>query len=202
MKPVIIMLSLFMAATTNAEAQHFAWSENTGWLNWSPSNGIMQGPAYEVDAISGFVWGENIGWINLGDGGVVPQPALQTGADFGVGIDEDGYLYGYAWGENVGWVNFGPFTEADTEPRFRRGRLLGFAWAENIGWINLDDDEHFVQLACPADLNGDGMLSFFDVSDYINRYTSGSLRADWNDDGMLNFFDVSGFISDYGQGCP
>lgn len=197
----ILILALLTVASP-AFGQDFVWSENAGWLNWSPGNGVDQGPMYEIDAISGFIWGENIGWVNLGDGASVPPPTMQTGEDFGVGIDADGYLYGYAWGENIGWVNFGPFASAETEPRFRRGRLLGYAWSENIGWINLDDDEHFVQLACPADLNGDGVLNFFDVSDYISRYASGSLRSDWNDDGVLNFFDVSGFIFDYGQGCP
>ena len=127
---------------------------------------------------------------------------MQTGEDFGVGIDFDGFLFGYAWGENIGWVNFGPFASTPDQPRFHRGRLLGYAWAENIGWINLDDDEHFVQLACPADLNGDGAINFFDISLFLNQFTSGSLRADWNNDGQLNFFDVSGFIFDLGQGCP
>ena len=183
-------------------AQDYSWSENTGWLNWNTSIGDGAGANYEIDAISGYIWGENVGWIHLGEGVPVPQASLQTGEDYGVGVDNDGMLYGFAWGENIGWINFGPFAGTTYQPRFRRGRLHGYAWGENIGWVNLDDDQHFVQLTCPSDLNADGILDFFDVSHFINWYVSGSLRVDWTDDGELNFFDVSGFIFDYGQGCP
>jgi len=186
---------------TSANAQSFAWSENAGWLNWSPSNGVEQGPQYQIDSITGYVWGENIGWLNLGHTLIVPPTNIQCGSDFGVGIDSDGFLFGYAWGENIGWVNFDLPELGEQQARFFRGRLLGYAWAENIGWINLDDDEHFVQLACPSDINGDDQINFFDVSMYLNQYSAGSLRADWNLDGNLNFFDVSGFIFDFGQAC-
>ena len=193
---------LMTIACVSASAQDFAWSENAGWLNWAEDNGDDQGPAYSPDAISGFVWGENIGWINLGDGAPVPPASSQTGEDFGVGIDHNGFLFGYAWGENIGWVNFGPYMSTPDQPRFHRGRLLGYAWAENIGWINLDDDEHFVQLACPADLNGDGINDIFDVFVFLDQFNAGSLRADWDLSGTLDIFDVFGFLSDFGMGCP
>ena len=52
---------------------------------------------------------------------------------------------------------------------------------------------------CPADLNGDGMLNFFDVSLFLQGYNTG---ADYNGDGSTNFFDVSAFLTDYNAGCP
>jgi hypothetical protein len=51
----------------------------------------------------------------------------------------------------------------------------------------------------PADLNGDGVLNFFDVSAFIQEYNNG---GDYNGDGSTNFFDVSQFIQDYNAGCP
>ncbi|MEZ6163057.1 MAG: hypothetical protein R3B67_01325 [Phycisphaerales bacterium] len=51
----------------------------------------------------------------------------------------------------------------------------------------------------PADLNGDGMLNFFDVSLFLQGYNTG---ADYNGDGSTNFFDVSAFLTDYNAGCP
>jgi len=54
-------------------------------------------------------------------------------------------------------------------------------------------------LPCPADLNGDGLLNFFDVSAFISAFSGG---ADYNGDGNTNFFDVSAFISDFNAGCP
>ena len=52
---------------------------------------------------------------------------------------------------------------------------------------------------CPADLNNDGSLNFFDVSLFIQDYNAG---GDYNGDGATNFFDVSQFIQDYNAGCP
>ncbi len=55
---------------------------------------------------------------------------------------------------------------------------------------------------CPADINGDGVLNFFDVSAFLSAFGQGDLIADFTDDGMLNFFDVSAFLSAFGNGCP
>jgi FG-GAP-like repeat len=49
---------------------------------------------------------------------------------------------------------------------------------------------------CPADLNGDGVLNFFDVSIFINT------QFDFNGDGAFNFFDVSAFVAAMSAGCP
>ncbi len=40
----------------------YAWSENTGWLNF----GTTEGNVHVTDsALTGYAWAENIGWINL-----------------------------------------------------------------------------------------------------------------------------------------
>lgn len=56
--------------------------------------------------------------------------------------------------------------------------------------------------SCSADLTGDGILDFFDVSAFINAYAAQDNAADFNGDGMFDFFDVSGFINAYSAGCP
>jgi len=56
--------------------------------------------------------------------------------------------------------------------------------------------------SCRADLNGDGDLSFFDVSRFIEQYLAGNPAADINGDGALNNFDVSEFIKIFNMGCP
>ncbi|MCA9276920.1 MAG: S8 family serine peptidase [Phycisphaerales bacterium] len=55
---------------------------------------------------------------------------------------------------------------------------------------------------CPADLNGDGNLDFFDVSAFLVAYNAMDPAADFNGDGSFNFFDVSAFLSDFSAGCP
>lgn len=55
---------------------------------------------------------------------------------------------------------------------------------------------------CPADINGDGKLNFFDVAAYIALFNAGDMAADINGDGELNFFDVSEYLHLFNQGCP
>ncbi len=55
---------------------------------------------------------------------------------------------------------------------------------------------------CPADLNSDGVLNFFDFSIFLTSFGSGDLAADLNGDGVLNFFDVSILMEGFELGCP
>jgi hypothetical protein len=55
---------------------------------------------------------------------------------------------------------------------------------------------------CPVDLNGDGMLNFFDVSAFLTAYNAQDPAADFNGDGLFNFFDVSAFLTGFNAGCP
>ncbi|MAO23995.1 MAG: hypothetical protein CMJ35_15500 [Phycisphaerae bacterium] len=55
---------------------------------------------------------------------------------------------------------------------------------------------------CPADLNGDEVLNFFDVSAFISAFSGMQPDGDFNGDGLFNFFDVSAFISAFSAGCP
>ena len=55
---------------------------------------------------------------------------------------------------------------------------------------------------CPADLNYDGKLNFFDISTFLNAFTNMNPIADFTGDGLYNFFDVSAFLSAFSAGCP
>lgn len=55
---------------------------------------------------------------------------------------------------------------------------------------------------CAVDLNGDGVVNFFDVTVFLATFTSQSPLADWNGDGLMNFFDVQAFLLDFTRGCP
>lgn len=55
---------------------------------------------------------------------------------------------------------------------------------------------------CPADLNGDGNLDFFDVSAFLTAFNAMDAQADFNNDGNFDFFDVSAFLTSYNEGCP
>ncbi len=55
---------------------------------------------------------------------------------------------------------------------------------------------------CPADLNMDGDINFFDVSAFLTAFNSMDPAADFNNDKLFNFFDVSAFLVAYNAGCP
>ncbi|MCA9277215.1 MAG: hypothetical protein KDA29_14430 [Phycisphaerales bacterium] len=55
---------------------------------------------------------------------------------------------------------------------------------------------------CPADLTGDGMTDFFDVSAFLTAYNAMDPAADFTDDGNFDFFDVSAFLTAFSAGCP
>ncbi|MGV6814523.1 MAG: GC-type dockerin domain-anchored protein [Phycisphaerales bacterium] len=55
---------------------------------------------------------------------------------------------------------------------------------------------------CPADLTGDDVLNFFDVSAFLSAFASQDPIADFTGDGVYNFFDVSAFLSAFAAGCP
>ncbi len=92
-----------------------------------------------------------------------------------------------------GYVLSGTIGQPDAGPEMTGGQfsLSGGFWP---GVQNIP--------SCAADLNGDGMLNFFDVSAFLTAYNAMDPVADFNDDGMFNFFDVSAFLVAYNAGCP
>jgi hypothetical protein len=67
--------------------------------------------------------------------------------------------------------------------------------------VTLGDGLEFFN-PCAADLDGDGVLNFFDVSAFLTAFNALDPIADFNNDGMFNFFDVSAVLTAYIAGCP
>ncbi|MFG0299147.1 MAG: GC-type dockerin domain-anchored protein [Phycisphaerales bacterium JB047] len=55
---------------------------------------------------------------------------------------------------------------------------------------------------CTPDLNGDGLLDFFDISAFLSGFTAMDPAADFTGDGLYDFFDVSAFLGAFAAGCP
>jgi hypothetical protein len=49
----------------------------------------------------------------------------------------------------------------------------------------------------PCDMNGDGVLNWYDTAAFVQAYFDGRAVADFNGDGQLNRFDVSMFLQCY-----
>lgn len=55
---------------------------------------------------------------------------------------------------------------------------------------------------CIADLTGDGVLDFLDISAFLNDFASMTPPADLNSDGSWDFLDISIFLTEFMAGCP
>lgn len=74
---------------------------------------------------------------------------------------------------------------------------------ETIVAQRVNPDGRLGDLPCgQADLNGDGLLNFFDVSEFLVAFLAGDPAADFTGDGVFNFFDVSAFLGAFTAGCP
>jgi uncharacterized membrane protein len=133
----LLAVSVALAAGNIDPTHKWAWSTNTGWLNFAPDNG---GVTVYSDHLEGYAWGENIGWIRLGTcaGGSPCTHANTSATDYGVNNDGVGHLSGYAWGTNVGWINFAPANGGVTIDPLT-GDFDGYAWGENVGWIHFQN---------------------------------------------------------------
>lgn len=64
-----------------------------------------------------------------------------------------------------------------------------------------DSDAGVTGPACPADINRDGLLNFFDVSEFIGLFLEQHPGADFTGDGAFDFFDIAIFLDAFLAGC-
>jgi len=139
--------------------------------------------------------------------------AVNTGVEMVIDLDE----LGWDGQQDIlvaGWIANGGFDFISNQV------LGGVPGPDNVGPRDADGDgvndldfnaitgDQFINLSappvasCPADLNGDGTLDFFDVSAFLSAFGMSNPAADFNGDGAFNFFDVSAFLTAFGNGCP
>ena len=176
--------------------EQYAWSENTGWLNFEPSSG--EGVQVAGDKVTGWVWGENIGWINLS----CENTGYCGTVDFGVVNDGTGKLSGFAWAENVGWINFDPYYPGEPKANPYRvtiddeGKFHGWAWGENIGWINFDDSQSWDVRVCIVSLE-----DFVKFASYWLEVGT-NLPADLDSNNKVDLRDFNIFAEYWKDYCP
>ncbi len=148
-------------------------------------------------------------------------PGLDTSE--GLDVNDSGMVVGYAWdgaGNGIpprawAWVDGEMYDLNDLLGNDSEFEMLSRASGVNnngdivgVGrLLNGDIGAFLIQgftppAACPADMNGDGNLNFFDVSVFLTEFSRQSPAADFNNDGEFNFFDVSAFLAAFSAGCP
>ena len=75
------------------------------------------------------------------------------------------------------------------------------ALIEYVKFPFVDPTQFPADVPCPADLNGDDQLNFFDVSAFLVAFNDADASADLNGAGLFNFFDVSAFLTQFAAGC-
>jgi len=171
-------LQMAMAAEGNiSDTDKWAWSENSGWVNFRPTHG---GVTVHTTYLSGYAWAENIGWIKLGNDNGGPYNNIEA-TDWGVNNDGSGNLFGYAWSEIAGWINFNP-THSQVTIDLGTGSFDGYAWAENIGWVHFKNAEPAYNVkAILPDTDGDGLPDALE-----NNWCTDANDADTDNDGILD----------------
>ncbi len=100
--------------------------------------------------------------------------------------------------------------------------VSGGLWTNAETWINVQNDTTLIELddptfgqlhgpdsyavsgavSCLADLTGDGVLDFFDISTFLTAFGIADPAADFTGDGSFDFFDISTFLIEFSSGCP
>jgi hypothetical protein len=88
---LLLVCPLSVLAATIDAANHYAWNDNGGYVNWNPIDGNV---SVTASGLTGYIWSADFGWINL------------SPTNGGVTNNGQGVLGGYAWGQNTGWINF------------------------------------------------------------------------------------------------
>ncbi len=190
-----------MGQSTIDGANSYAWSANTGWINFRPSvaDGVVTGGKF----LSGYSWDANTGWIHMGDGTPVNGHtyANTSATDYGVNHDGAGNLTGFAYSANTGWVNFGWAGLNDpNRPHFSiiNGNFSGYAWGANTGWINLGAGLlNTDQILC-LDTDRDGMGDAWEMQHFGNLVAAG-IGTDKDNDGQS---DAAEYAADTNPNDP
>ena len=119
-----------------------------------------------------------------------------------VSASGSGKTYAYKY-DGVNWVEQSGLFSTASEPGDEVASHVSGDWAALLidGIWNVYSIECSIPM-CPADLTGDGLLNFFDVSAFLSAFAQQDPAADFTDDGAFNFFDVSAFLTAFSAGCP
>lgn len=220
-----------VAITSSFDTDAEGWSTDKDARNfrWEPAGGNPGGFVAADDIGSGQYWrfaapGAYLGDLSAYYGqtlsyelkqlGVVGTVTNQSDIDivgggitleyrFGVAPAGEWTSFSVALTEGVGWEVAGsPASETQIRSVLTNVTSLSIRGEFRVGTDSCGLDN--VQLGddCPADLNNDGELNFFDVSAFIDAYNTQDPVADFAEPfGEFNFFDVSAFIAAFNAGC-
>lgn len=89
--------------------------------------------------------------------------------------------------------------------RFDRVRPMDFAMYDCLvmdgsGCGGVTSDAAFIR-GCAVDIACDGMIDWFDYTEYLGLFEAASPDADFNGDEFIDFFDYADFVAGFETGC-
>jgi len=215
-----------LAPPSSLANDHFGYSVSiegdtaVAGATWDSDLGLKSGAAY-VYRFDGTNWNEEAK-LHASDGvtndrfgySVSISGDMVVIGDFAHpdnGLDAgSAFLYKY---DGSAWVEQSELLPSDGTTGDHYGRSVALSGNSIVVGAYFDDQggleagsAYFIDITCtapcPADLTGDGILNFFDVSAFLGAFAAQNPDADFNGDGSYNFFDVSAFLGAFSAGCP
>ena len=79
--------------------------------------------------------------------------------------------------------------------------VAGQELGEIIGAHIVSEESAFRPVACPADLDGNGVLDLIDVTIFVRLFGEADAAADLDHDGVFDLIDLSLFTQAFTSGC-
>ncbi len=117
------------------------------------------------------------------------RPGIYIGSGAGVWASLNGSGNWFKDDASFPNVNVGDLHLAANTRRLTAGTYGRGAWQATLPPI------------CNADINGDGVLDFFDYLDFVAAFSANTPIADYNLDAVIDFFDYLDFVADFSTGC-
>jgi hypothetical protein len=128
-------------------------------------------------------------WNLAGTHPISPEPTVFSGSTVLLGITIT-FSATVTVGVRADGVAFFSLTDVVLSPSFLTGYLEFTSGAAEIS-----------RVACAADLNGDGVIDFNDLLEFLNLYNASDSLADVNTDGVVDFNDFLAFLNIYNTPC-
>ncbi|MBL4698890.1 MAG: hypothetical protein JKX70_08655 [Phycisphaerales bacterium] len=215
---------------TNMAWSNFAVGSATGdWFRTIPGEHNLGDPPVDADGSSRCYVTANNNGVDVDNGSVVLlspfsnlaglESAMLRMSVWMFGQEDDSMVISVTDDFGVSWVDLGTFVNTngwvDLEYALADSIDMTFGFRARItvedggADSTVEGGVDAFRIAnevcsdeCPADLTGDGVLNFFDISEFLSAFSAQDPIADFTDDGVFNFFDVAEFLSAFSNGCP